>query len=170
MRVIKIFIILFIVIFLKADLLHDYLNAKYNKVCKFKNIEKYKKDENLLSLIGMSCLKTDKLYVLPYILVHLKHLKNSRKNALYFLTILMQKRLLYSYLFDGQSLQSFSFPLTDYVLSYIFEAIKNNNYTKDGDIIIIKNKSITYKVYKQKDKMFIDEYENKNLIKRRWYR
>jgi len=118
----------------------------------------------------MSCLKTDKLYVLPYILVHLKHLKNSRKNALYFLTILMQKRLLYSYLFDGQSLQSFSFPLTDYVLSYIFEAIKNNNYTKDGDIIIIKNKSITYKVYKQEKKMYIDEYENQNLIKRRWYR
>ena len=170
MRVIKIFIILFIVIFLKADLLHDYLNAKYNKVCKFKNIEKYKKDENLLSLIGMSCLKTDKLYVLPYILVHLKHLKNSRKNALYFLTILMQKRLLYSYLFDGQSLQSFSFPLTDYVLSYIYEAIKNKNYTKEGDIIIIKNKSITYKVYKQEKKMYIDEYENQNLIKRRWYR
>jgi len=68
------------------------------------------------------------------------------------------------------SLKSFSFPMTDYILSYVFEAIKNENFTKKDDIIIIKNKNTTFMVYKIEDKMFIDEYKNEKLIKRRWFR
>jgi hypothetical protein len=157
---------------LKADIVQDYLNKKYAQICSFANIKKFAHNEKALSIIGVSCIKTDSLYMLSYIINSLKHTNYGRKNAIYFLTILMEKKLLYSYLFDGISLNSFSFPMTDYVLSYIFEALKYGNYKKTGDVIIIKNtdKNITYNVYKKNDRMYVDSFKNGKLIKRRWFR
>lgn len=169
----KTFLMLFLGLsVLKADIVQDYLNKKYAQICSFKNIKKYANNEKALSIIGVSCIKVDSLYLLPYIINSLKHTNYGRKNAIYFLTILMEKKLLYSYLFDNISLDSFSFPMTDYILSYIFEAIKYGNYKKVGDLIIIENKdkNLTYNVYKKRDRMYIDEFKNGKLIKRRWYR
>jgi len=168
--VIKILALSIMVLNLKADLVNDYLNKKYKEICTYSNIGKYKKNEKALSIIGVSCVKIDSLYLLPYIVNNLKHTPYGRKNSIYFLTIVMEKKLLYSFLFDSLSLEPFSFPMTDYVLSKVFEALKYGNYVKDGDVYVIKDDSKMYKLYKQEDKMFIDEYENGKLIKRRWYR
>ncbi|ACM93340.1 hypothetical protein NAMH_1371 [Nautilia profundicola AmH] len=157
---------------LHADLVKDYLNKKYYQICSFQNIKKYKNNEKALSIIGVSCIKVDSIYLLPYIINQLRNTSYGRKNAIYFLTILMEKKLIYSYLYDGISLKSFSFPMTDYILSYIFQALKTDNFKKVGDMIIIENKQkgITYNVYKKNDKVYIDEFKDGKLIKRRWYR
>jgi hypothetical protein len=167
-----VFFLIFISVCVKADIIQDYLAKNYKKICNINNISKYKNNEKILSIIGVSCVKIDSLYLLPYIVNRLKHTPYGRKNSIYFLTIVMEKKLLYSFVFDNLSLKPFSFPLTDYVLSAVFEAIKNGNYKKDGDVYVINDKTegIVYKVYKQDDKMYIDEYINNKLIKRRWYR
>jgi DNA integrity scanning protein DisA with diadenylate cyclase activity len=157
---------------LKANLVQDYLSKKYDNICSFQNIKKYKSNEKALSIIGVSCIKIDNIYLLPYIIKQLRKTSSGRKNAVYFLTILMQKKLLYSYLFDNISLKFFSFPMTDYILSKVFEAIKNREYKKIGNLIVIEdaeNKK-TYNLYKKSDKMYIDEFKDGKLIKRRWYR
>ncbi|GAB6074008.1 hypothetical protein JCM15786_06650 [Nautilia lithotrophica] len=172
MKIIKFFILFLMFNLLNASLVKEYLSKNYHKICSFKNIKKYKNNEKALSIIGVSCIKVDSIYLLPYIINQLKYTDYGRKNAIYFLTILMEKKLLYSYLYDGISLKAFSFPMTDYVLSIIFNAIKNDNFKKTGDLIIVEDtkNNKTYNVYKKNDKMYIDEFKNGKLIKRRWYR
>jgi len=155
---------------LYAGIADDYIKGRYGKICSYSNIVKYKKNEKALSVIGLSCVKTDNLYLLPYVFKNLKYTSLGRKNAVYFMTVYMQKKLLYSFLFDSLSLKPFSFPATDYVLSVVFDAIKEKKYEfKNGEYIIKSNGKI-YRVYKKNDKMFIDEYTNEKLIKRRWYK
>jgi len=66
-----------------------------------------------------------------------------RANSLYFLTIVLQKRFIYNYLFDKISLNSFNLPMTDYLISYIFYKIKDNQFIKKENKIIIKKGNIT---------------------------
>jgi len=156
--------------YLYAGVVDDFMNKNYAKVCNFKNITSYAKDEKILSIIGVSCVKSDKLYLLPFIANKLKKTSYGRKNAIYFMTIFMQKKLLYSYLFDNFDISDFSFPKTDYVLSIVFEAIKNKEYKKVDDFIVINDKNVAYYVYKKEDKMIIDKFKGGNLIKRYWFR
>ncbi len=165
----KIFVLLVFFIFTKADVINNFKKQNYSSVCSFNNIS-VTKDENILSVIGISCVKSDKLYLLPYIIKKLKYTKIGRKNSIYLLTIYMQKKLLYSYFFDHLPLNGFALPKTDYILSVIFNKIKNNDYKKAGDIIIIKYKKKIIQVYPLKNKLFVDEYLNNNLIKRRWFK
>ncbi|WP_456479675.1 hypothetical protein [Nautilia sp.] len=155
-----------------GGIVEDYLNKKYKKICNFKNIEKFSRNEKALSIVGVSCIKEDSIYLLPYIINKLKKTEYGRKNSIYFLTVYMEKKLLYSYLFDKISLKPFSFPMTDYILSFVFESVKAGNYETENGIIVIfdKKRDVTYRFYKKEDKMYIDEYKNKKLIKRRWYR
>jgi len=100
----------------------------------------------------------------------LKHTKAGRKNSIYFTIIYLQKRLIYSYLFDNLSFEGFDLPDTDYILSHIFVKLKDNDFKKVDDKIIINYKNKVIKVYKVVDKFFVEEYENNKLIKRQWYR
>jgi len=172
MRISKLFILALFVMGLRADIVSDYLHKDYKKICTFSNIEQYKWNEKALSIIGESCVRIDSLYLLPFIVNKLKHTEYGRKNSIYFLTIVMQKKLLYSFVFDGFSLKAFSFPATDYILSKIFMFVKNGKYTKEGDTYVMydEKSSKTYKLYKSGDKMYIDTYQNGTLIKRRWFR
>ena len=155
---------------LYADIQTDFLNKKYSKVCTLKNIYKYKNNDKALSIIGKACLNIDSIYLLPRISKFLIHTKEGRANSLYFLTVVLQKRLIYNYIFDELPLDSFNLPMTDYLLSYIFYKIKNNQFSKKKDKVIVKKGNITYFIYKKKDKMFVDEYINNKFIKQRWYR
>jgi len=155
---------------LYGDIKKDFFSKNYSKVCSVKNIYKYKNNDKILSIIGKACLNIDSIYLLPKISKFLIHTKEGRLNSLYFLTIVLQKRLTYNYLFDGISLNGFNLPMTDYLLSYIFHKIKNNQFVKKENKIIIKKRNITYIVYRKKDKMFVDEYKDNRLIKKRWYK
>ena len=163
-------ILIFMVVnFLFANILTDFKNHNYNDICQIKNIENTK-NEKILSLIGISCVKIDKLYLLPFVIKRLKHTKIGRLNSIYLLTIYMQKKLLYSYFFDNLNLNNFDLPDTDYLISHIFYEIKHNNYKKLGNIYIIQYDDEIYKVYKKGTKLFVDEYKNNKLIKRHWFR
>jgi len=163
-------LLVLIFIFVNASLIDDFNNKKYSKICIFKNIEKYKKDEKILSLIGVACVRSDKLFLLPSVINRLKHTKEGINNAIYFLTIYSQKKLLYAYFFYNFNIKTFSFPLTDYFISIIFDSIKNDNFIKKGNIFVVKWKNKKFEIYKIDDKLIIDEYEKNKFIKRHWFR
>jgi len=166
----KLLLFILFFVFLKAGIINDFKKAEYDKICNFGNITKTS-NEKLLSIIGISCVKTDNLYLLPLIVMKLKHTKIGRQNAIYLDTIYLQKRLLYSYFFDDFSLNGFNLPKTDYILSIVFNKIKKKEYKKIGNIMIINLKNENLKIYKVDDKLVIDEYNKKNfLIKRHWYK
>ena len=165
----KIVILLLTISFSLAGIIEDFKNRNYQKVCKIENINSTR-DEKILSLIGISCVKSDNLYLLPYIVRKLKYTKLARLNSIYFSTIYLQKKLLYSYFFDGLSLDSFDLPDSDYILSHVFYKIKRDEYKKVNNFYIINYKDEIIKVYKKDDKLFVDEYKNNKLLKRHWYK
>jgi len=82
----------------------------------------------------------------------------------------LEKRLLYSYFFDNNNdIFYFSFPPTNYFLSFVFDAIKKGNFTKEKNIYIISKGNKKYKVFKNGTFLEIDEIEN-NKIKRHLFR
>lgn len=166
---IKIFLIFLITNLAFANILTDFKNQNYQKICNMKNIETIK-NEKLLSLVGISCVKIDKLYLLPFIIRRLKHTKIGRLNSIYLLTIYTQKKLLYSYFFDNLNLSNFSLPDTDYIISHVFYKIKNHHFKVEQNVYIVKYNKEIYKIYKKGTKLFIDEYKNNKLIKRHWFR
>jgi hypothetical protein len=162
-------LIIFLAVFLSASIIDDYKNKNYSAVCNYQNIVTYKNNEKILSIIGEACVKTSDLYLLPFIVNYLKHSSIGRKNAIYFLVIFNEKKLLYTFLFDNFDISDFSFPKTNYILSIVFNAIKNKNYKKLGDVYLIKYKNLSIKMYKENDKMIIETFDNKK-IKRYWFR
>jgi len=162
-------IFLFVFSFLKADILKDFLNKDYSKICTYENIIKYK-DEKILSLIGKSCVNLDKLYLLPYITNKLKKTDIGRKNSVYFSTIYLQKKLIMAYFFDNYPLEGFSFPKSDYILSVVFEALVNGNYQRVGNVYMIKNGDEILNVFKKGDKVFVNEVKNGKIVKEHWFR
>jgi len=165
-------LVIALTLMLSADIVDDYLNKRYIQICNFTTLKKYIRDEKALSLMGDACIKTDNLFMLPFIVHKLKNTPTGRKNAIYFLTIYMQKKLICSFVFDNISLEGFSFPKTDYFLSFIFESLKNKDYKKIDNKIVIKNKTknISYYIYKNQNRVYIDTFKNQKLIKRRWYK
>ena len=166
----KIIIFLF-PLFLLANIVSDFQLKEYKKICVFKNISLYKNNPNLLSLVGFACVKSDNLYLLPTISYYLRKTKIGRENAIYFLTIVLEKRLIYSYFFDNyKNIFYFDFPQTNYFLSDIFRGIKNKKLIKYKNFYIIQENNKVYKIYKKGTFLVIDEIINNKLIKRHLFR
>ncbi len=164
----KKFFLAFLPFLLYASVIDDYKEKKYDKICVSKNLNT--SDEKILSLVGISCVKSDKLYLLPFIINKLKKTRLGRTNSVYFSTIVLQKKLLYGFLFDGFSIKGFSFPKGDYILSVVFDNIKKGNYIFENGIYIINLSQKIIYFYKNGDKMIIDEYKNGKLISSKWFR
>ena len=156
--------------FSSADILKDFVNKKYNEVCNYKNVLQYTKNEKILSIIGFSCLKIDKLFVLPAVVKRLKKTSLGQKNAVYFSTIYLQKKLLLAHFFDNYPLDGFNFPKSDYLISVVFDHIKSRNYTKEGDKFIINTENASFVVFKDKDKLVINEVFEGKVLKNHWFR
>ena len=167
-------LILILPIFLFSfDIKKEYLAQNYKNVCLYgiNNVQAIKKDENLLSLIGLSCVKSDYFIYLPAIINNLKYTKKGRKNSIYFSILFIEKKLLYSYIMDNIDLSIYKLPLINHPISIVFNNIKNKNFTKKNNLIIINYKNIIYKIYKDKEnKLYIDIYKNNQLQQRHWYR
>jgi hypothetical protein len=150
----------------------------YEEVCNigFKNFNKYKLDDEYLSLYGLGCLYSDHIdrVAIPSIL--LKNTKEARANAAYFSTILMQKKLLYYSLVDGYDISNIKIPTTDLVLSKVFELYRKSKKNKQQTFYTFqdpKSKNVTYRLYLEKIdnklKIIIEEYNNNILIKKHIY-
>jgi len=167
------FLLLIPIFLFSFNIKEQYLTQNYKDVCLYgvKHFTEVKKDENLLSLIGLSCVKSDYFIYLPPIINYLKHTKEARDNSIYFSILFVEKKLLYGYIMDNTDISYYKLPLINHPLSIVFNNIVNKNFIKENGIIIIKYKNIIYKVYRDNEnKLFIDEYTNNQLIARHWYR
>jgi hypothetical protein len=155
---------------LYAGLIKEYKNKNYAGICTFENFAKYKKNEKMLSIMGDACIKSDNLFMLPYIAKKLKNTSAGRKNAVYFLTVYLEKKLICAFILDNISLDGFSFPETEYYFSFIFESLKKGDYKNIDNKIAIKTNNKVYMLYKKNGRVYVDTYINGKLYKRRWYK
>jgi hypothetical protein len=148
-----------------------YKNKEYKKVCLKAShfLHKYPKDEEYLSLLGFSCLKSGYIDRLSTPIANLKSTPQARSNSAYFAVILMQKKLLLHSFIDHFELKSIQFPTTDTLLSKVFDLyLKNKDFTKDSyNFIDETDKLISYKLYLKNDKglkkMVIEKYYKNTL-------
>ena len=101
----------------------------------------------------------------------LKHTKKGRLNSIYFSLLFIEKKLLISYILDNIDISYYRFPKIKHPISIVFNSLINKNFKKENNIIIINDKNLTYKVYKNNEnKVFIDIYQNSQLLSTHWYR
>jgi len=178
----KYLLFLLVVINLQANITNQmfqlYQNKEYAKACSlgFRSFQQYKHDETYVSLYAFACLKSDYIDRLSQPIIALKFSKEARKNAAYFATILLQKKLLYYALIDGYDLSKFQFPTTDYILSKVFDRYSKLPKDTKREFYLFKdlhNPKLSYKLFLIKDhnidKMVIEEYYNRSKIKRHIY-
>jgi len=162
----------------KESVYSAYKDKKYKDACYLaaKIYLKYKQDEDFLTLFANSCLKVDNINRMAFPALLLVDTPAARSNAIYFLTILYQKKLLYKSLIDGFDVSGYKFPTTNYILSKIFVKYINKNYKKIGKSYIFTDSFNPYKKYElslAKDggifKMILKTYLKKKLVKTRIY-
>lgn len=156
-----------------------YEKQEYAKACDYsvRYFERNKNNEKYLTLYGLSCLETDKIYRIATPMIRLTKTEAARANASYFATILLQKQLLKQALLDGKTLDDLQLPTTSFILSKIFNLFIQKEYTLSNDIYKFQDeiyKEKTYKLYmkeekKNKNYMIIDIYKDDKFIKRYRY-
>jgi hypothetical protein len=178
-------------IFLVVLLLFSTVYAdKYNRFLKHLNDKNYEqacrvgkqiiyadeKDEKLLSLIAQSCLKCDYIYALSMVQHRLRKTKQTRADASAFSSVVLQKKLIYQFMYDDTDISTLALPVVDHPLSHTFVAIRDKNYkllSKHPKIISFKNGNKNYKVYIDQNDMgrIIIEItdENNNKQRRKYY-
>jgi len=155
-----------------------YTHQEYDKGCDYamKYYNKNKDNEKFVTLYGLACLETNNIHRIATPMIVLKKTKESRENASYFGTILLQKELLRQAIVDNKTLGDLRLPKTNFVLSKIFNLFIAKKYLfKDGIYKLedSQNKNIKYQVYIEKESknyMIIDIYQNDKFIKRYRYK
>ena len=162
----------------KIDTYKLYQAQKYEEACLSgeKVLQKYKNDEEFISLYAFSCLNADQLDKLAIPITELKKSPESRANAAYFSVILMQKKLLMHALSDGYDLKPIKLPTTEYVLSTVFDLYTNDQGSKERrryNYVDPKDSKKSYRLFVTKSgaspKMIIEEYYDAALTKRHIY-
>jgi len=162
----------------KQSMLSSYQNNKFKQACDigYENFNKYKKDEEFISLYAMSCLEADYINRLATPIAILRNSAESRANSAYFSVILMQKKLLYHAMIDDYDLSSLKLPTTEHVLSKVFDLYVNAGKHKKQDLYRFNDsddKNLTYKLYlvdnKNIKKIIIEEFYNSKMIKQHTY-
>lgn len=178
----KLIFILLISISLYGDITRDmfelYQNEMYKDVCDkgFANFKHNKRNEEYVSLYALACLKADYIDRLSAPIAVLKYSAESRANSAYFSVILMQKKLLYHALIDGNELFSYTLPTTDYVLSKVFDFYVKLGKHDPQSFYLFKDQDdskLAYKLYLSHEgritKMIIEELYDTIVIKRHIY-
>jgi len=162
---------------IKQELFSLYQNKEYKEACRlgFDNFYRFKKNEELVALYGFVCLNADFIDRLAIPITALKFSQEARANATYFSVILMQKKMLYHALIDGYDISGLKLPTTNYVLSKVFDYYTQQ--TDQGKRFYIfqdpDDLKKSYKLYikkeKRVDKMVLEEYYDKMLVKQHIY-
>ena len=155
------------------DLIWLYKNRDYKKVCThgIRIFEKFKNNDDLVTMYGLACLKADYIDRLAVPATILKKSKKARANAALFSTILTQKKLLFYALFDNVDISGLVFPETDHIISKIFTLYTQKKYIREKDIFIFNDplkKDIKYKLILLRDenpcKILILELKNNIIV------
>ena len=150
-----------------------YEKQKYEEGCKLaKRVYKsYLDNESFLTLYGLNCLETNDIDEIAKPMVLLKKTKESRQNASYFGTILLQKQLLKQALLDKRELTILKLPTTPFYLSKVFNAFVRGNYRIDDNRYIIEEGDKSYQLYiDSKSRMVVDIYKSEKFLKRYIYK
>lgn len=181
--------ILFIVVLMSPYLFSSNLSTlyklyekqEYNKACDYAvkhfNKKRNKNSEEYLTLYGLSCLETDKIYRIATPMLRLKSTKDARANAAYFLTILLQQKLLFQALIDGTTLTDLHLPRTNFIISKIFRLFVKKDYEVKNEVYIFKDEvknDMEYRLYieenhENKKFMIIDLYKDGKFTHRHRY-
>jgi len=160
-----------------SSFIKDFKAQKYNRVCEKGSRLYYGgyKDENFVSLVGISCAKVDRINILGMLQRNLVELPSSRENASYFSSLILQKRLVYQFMIDGLNLSHLKLPSSSHLLSRVFEQLSNENYTllsSSPKLVEIADNGRKYILSVSDDtpkKVLIDEYKADGTLERHWY-
>jgi len=158
---------------LKTQLYDMYKKRDYNQVCELgvNGINQYQNDEDYISVYAFSCLYSDNIDQIAVPITLLYRSKESRNNAAYLSTILMQKKLLLSSLVDKAKLSTYKLPSTDFLLSKVFDLYAESNFSKTFNDPINSRISYTLDITKTDTKniIIIEEYYDRILTNRHLY-
>ena len=130
------------------------------------------RDENLLIAIGHACSKADYIDFVGVLQQRLGQTPDARKAAVYFSTLGLKKRLISQYMHEETDLSLYALPITDHILSKVYEAIKNEEFTVVSETpkhIHIGDKENYIDLY-VKNKIHVDVYENSQKIQEHRYK
>lgn len=124
-------------------------------------------DENLVSKVANSCLKSDYINILGSFQSKLTKSEEARTNSVIISSIILQKRLLYQFMHDNADISNFNLPLIDHPLSHAFIAIRDKEYkliSKSPKSISFDADGNHYRVYIQKtpNRRIVIEIKDKN--------
>ena len=129
-------------------------------------------DEKILIAIGKSCADNDYINFIGVLQQRLGESAESRRAAVYFSALVLKKRLISQYMFEGTDLSPYTLPRTKHILSLAFEAIKDKNYTLLSDNprhLRIGDENNYLDIYTD-NKIHIDVYRDKIKIQEHRYR
>jgi len=150
----------------------------YKKACQIGKQLFYKneKDEKLIAIIGMACLKADYIDTLGMIQSRLVFTKQARQSASIFSSVLLQKRLLIQFLQDDTDISTLALPITNHPISKSFVKVRDGKYTlesKNPKRVSFSDNGIKYTLYIDKTKngkMAIDILFKDGTIQEHRYR
>ena len=142
-------------------LLIDYKEQKYKKACQrgITLIRAGEKNEEILSLVGDACARSDYINILGEIQKYQRETKNSRENASYFSILVLQKRLIIQFMHDDLDLTGLKLPKTDHILSKVFINLADKNF----EVINIKPKKVRIDSGSSEYTLYISPTGNKKI-------
>jgi len=160
-----------------SDFSKNMLEGNYVKACKDgkKIISSNEKDEKIIITIGQVCLKADYIDTIGVIQSRLRDTKEARENSVIFSAMLLEKRLIYQFMYDDTDISTLALPVTNHPLSKTFIAIRDKNYkviSTSPKVITFKDGYDSYKVYidtKQKGRIIIEITSKDNKISKHRY-
>lgn len=129
-------------------------------------------DEKILIAIGKSCAEDDYINFIGVLQQRLGKSTESRRAAVYFSTLILQKRLISQYMFEDIDFSAYTLPRTEHILSLTFDAIKNKSYTivsQSPKHLRIGDEDNYLDLYADK-KIHIDVYRDRKKIQEHRYR
>lgn len=164
-----------------ADKYNDFLRhlnkKEYESACRVGKQIIYadEKDEKLLSLIAQSCMECDYIYALSMVQHRLRESKDSRRDAVVFSSVVLQKKLIYQFMYDDADISTLALPVIEHPLSHTFVAIRDKNYkviSSNPKVITFNHKDEKYKVYIDKEdegRIIIEIKDAKGKFQKRRY-
>lgn len=159
----------------KYDIIYLFKNRYFNYIChqRWKYINKYLgKREDLLSLVGYSCLKKHQITLALDVAKALRFTKTGRSNANYIATLFNIKTLIIRYIKDTVSLKDINIPyVLDDDLGKVFYLLKKQQPSvKNGFLEIEDNKAKIKLFYDVKrNNIVLNIYKDKKLLKKEIY-
>jgi len=149
-------------------------NSYYTYVCenRWKYINKYRGNDDILSLVAYACLK--KRFLIPALDVAkvLTHTKEGRKNATYISTLFLIKKLMIQILNnDDIDVRALKLPkILDNSLGMVFGMVQEGRFTRNGKNITVILNGKKYVVSLNKEfNVVIETFVDESLIKRETY-